>query len=1243
MRALFQQSGYMLDLVNNIWINPSYEGIVYNDGDKVEERIASIIQQALDLSVLSTELRQHCTDWPSLYHLSCTRANIMRPFENVLKGDVLEIGAGCGAITRYLGECGANVLALEGSPRRAAIVRSRTRDLENVTVLAEKFEQFQCDYQFDVITLIGVLEYANLFTSGENPPLTMLERVHSLLKPEGKLIIAIENQLGLKYFAGAPEDHLGQPMVGIEGRYRKDQPQTFGRKVLTVMLEQAGFAAPEFLSPFPDYKLPVSILTEEGFSNKNFDAAAFAWQSARRDPQLPAYCNFSLELAWPEVFQNELGLDVANSFLIIASPNAKQLIDTKVLAYHYSVDRIAAYCKETVFIRSDGGDIRVGCRRLGTPIEDADKANNPLIRFISQDSGEYVFGRPLSLEFIRIVTKDGWSFDQVARFVRRYLSMVETFAKSADMQVSTASPYVQLSGEYFDVIPQNIIIREDGRPSFIDTEWQLAFPIEVAYLVFRSLLSMINSITRFGRPVSQTSMTRYQFIDGAFAAADLRLQEGDYARYITLEADIQQSVTGRAAENFLVWGKDQPLPTLSLSQALAERDGQIVNLNQAVAERDGQIASLNQAVAEREGQIAVLYKSTSWRVTRPLRQVGRIWRKVGDVRAVVRRLLQLSPAEVARSLEIDYSVSVPFSFAEIPNLKCGKVAAIIHLYYEDLASEFRSYLSNVPVDLDVYISTTDAFKAAAIECVFAGWNKGSVEVRIVPNRGRDIAPKLVSFSDVYGRYDYVLYMHGKRSAHANVLSPWRHFLLESLLGTPQVVTSVLHAFEQNPNLGMIAAQHFEPMRQWLTWGGNFPTAQKLAAKMGFTLDERDPLDFPAGSMFWARTLALKPLLDIGLKTEDFDVESNQIDATLAHAIERIFFHACEHEGFDWIKIARPELYEHTPKIVDIPRRADLSTFFSRYIFQLLDPRGVKPRSVMPNLISKAAPQLFSHVRSRALGMHIKIRPDTRVAIGLVTYNNSEDELTGSIAAAEISLKSAGISTGGAIFLIDNGASTKNQIPETGFITRMETRGNLGFGGGHNNLMRAAFEAGYEIYIAINPDGLLHPDAVEALVQTVQAAHGKALVEALQFPVEHPKPYDTQTLDTPWVSGACVAISRQAFDDLGGFDEAFFMYCEDVDLSWRARAHGYALKTCPRALFLHAVTNREMTPATLQMTFESGIILARKWGSPEFEKWLKGELTRRGKPIPSLFPMIVPEEWRRFADFSHQFSFAQPRW
>jgi hypothetical protein len=601
------------------------------------------------------------------------------------------------------------------------------------------------------------------------------------------------------------------------------------------------------------------------------------------------------------------------------------------------------------------------------------------------------------------------------------------------------------------------------------------------------------------------------------------------------------------------------------------------------------------------------------------------------------------PPEAARPIEIDYSVSVPFSFSAIPDLGRNRIAAIVHLYYEELAGEFRSYLNNIPGAVDVYISTGDSFRASAIESAFSGWAKGSVEVRIVPNRGRDIAPKLVSFSDIYDRYEYVLHLHGKRSKHADVLSPWRHFLLENLIGSPEVATSVLYAFERNPKLGIVAAQHFEPMRHWANWGGNFANADRLAKRMGFKLNASDPLDFPSGSMFWARSAALKPLLDLHLQTEDFDNENNQKDTTLAHSIERLFFHACEHAGFDWIKIARPDLYEHTPAIIGIGRDSDLEIFFKRYVFHVLDPRGVKPRIVMPYPVSKPAPKLLEYVQNRALGLHVNVNPETRVAIGLVTYNNDIGELSGALNAAEVALEFCGLDTQGSLFLVDNGESTEGLLPTTGFVARQPSRGNIGFGGGHNYLMRAAFESGYEIYIAVNPDGVMHPESVRALVQMVQASSGKALVEALQFPSEHPKPYDTYTFDTPWVSGACLAISRVAYDDLGGFDEDFFMYCEDVDLSWRARAHGYALKTCPRALFLHAVTNREMKPATLRMIFESGITLARKWGSIEFERWLKTELTARGFSVPSVSPLIVPEEWRKVADFSHNFSFAEPRW
>jgi GT2 family glycosyltransferase/2-polyprenyl-3-methyl-5-hydroxy-6-metoxy-1,4-benzoquinol methylase len=651
MKLLLSNSDYQLNPQTNVWSRSGYEGIAYSDGDEIEQRITGIVKQASDITVLSTELRQHCTDWPSLYHLSGTRANILRPFEEFLRGaDVLEIGAGCGAITRYLGECGANVLALEGTLRRAAIARSRARDLPNVMVVSDRFGDFKGDQQFDVITLIGVLEYANLFTEGENPALAMLERIRSMLKPEGKLIIAIENQLGLKYFAGALEDHIGQAMYGIEGRYQKNQPQTFGRKVLADLLKQAGFASSEFLAPFPDYKLPVSIITEVGINKKDFDAAAFAWQSVRRDPQLPPHFNFSLELAWPEIFKNGLGLEVANSFLIVASPCIAVRSDEHKLAYHYSTDRAPRYCKEAIFRYDDQSRITVSYRSLNEGMGSDD--NNQAIHADWPAETPYIKGKPLSWEFIQIVSRDGWRIEDASAFIKRYVALLAGIATQNRSVVSLSSAQEKLPGYFFDIVPQNIIIGNDGIPVVIDQEWTLNEGIELGRLLFRSLLLMVALTTRFGRSSRGQSFSRGEFVKATLEAAGYPLAEEDFSRFIEQEALIQQHVTGRSAIEFLHWWPDQLLPSYNLNQVIAERDRQIANLNQVIAEQNGQIENLNQAIVERNEQIEnlnqaiverneqienlsqvvtdqqntifALLASTSWRITRPIRALKEI-------------------------------------------------------------------------------------------------------------------------------------------------------------------------------------------------------------------------------------------------------------------------------------------------------------------------------------------------------------------------------------------------------------------------------------------------------------------------------------------------------------------------------------------------------------------------------------------------------------------------------------------
>ena len=303
-----------------------------------------------------------------------------------------------------------------------------------------------------------------------------------------------------------------------------------------------------------------------------------------------------------------------------------------------------------------------------------------------------------------------------------------------------------------------------------------------------------------------------------------------------------------------------------------------------------------------------------------------------------------------RAREADYSLAIPIDYVGEPRDPPGSVAAIVHVFYDELAVELRSYLDNVPGALDVFISTTDAQRKSVIELAFAGWAKGTVEVRLAPNRGRDIAPKLVGFRDVYDRYEFVLHAHTKRSPHATKLANWRRYLLASLVGSPLVVSSVFEAFGRNPRLGLVAAQHFEPVREWIQWTGNFDRAALLAARMGFSIDPRAKLDFPSGSMFWARSAALRPLLELELATEDFEPERDERNQTLAHAIEHLYFHVCERAGFDWIKIARPKLLPHTPAICAVTNPRELNEFFALCNFRLLTrhiPGSFSPKKEAP--------------------------------------------------------------------------------------------------------------------------------------------------------------------------------------------------------------------------------------------------------------------------------------------------------
>ena len=275
----------------------------------------------------------------------------------------------------------------------------------------------------------------------------------------------------------------------------------------------------------------------------------------------------------------------------------------------------------------------------------------------------------------------------------------------------------------------------------------------------------------------------------------------------------------------------------------------------------------------------------------------------------------------------DFALKVPLNFTTSP-VKL-RVAAVVHIFYPELADELKKLLMNIPCAVDVFISTTDAEKSGVIEKAFSDFDKGSVTIKIFENRGRDIAATFVGFKEIYNRYDVCVHIHSKKSPHAKSrLAGWREHLYKNLLGSPEIVSGILEILS-NKKVGVVFPQYFTPIRISVNWGENYLNTKNFLRRLGIEMDNRHLIEFPAGSMFWFKPKALAPLFDCGLTFDDFPEECGQVDGTLAHAIERAFLFIVETSGFSWVKVTSDEKKFSMTPILKSSSQAELNANIER--------------------------------------------------------------------------------------------------------------------------------------------------------------------------------------------------------------------------------------------------------------------------------------------------------------------------
>lgn len=463
--------------------------------------------------------------WPVLYHLSAQRENIVNwlPLSKDMK--VLEIGAGCGAITGALAEKAGSVTCVDLSKKRSLINAHRHEDCDNVTIKVGNFKDIEpsLDKDYDCALLIGVLEYGASYIGGDKPFETFLKTIRKhVKKATGTIIVAIENRYGMKYWAGCREDHNGEFFSGLEGYPEGGPATTFSRKQLEKICKSAGERKVSFYYPYPDYKFMTTLYSDDRLpmkgelinNNRNFDRNRMklfdegkVFDGIIEEKMFPFYSNSYLLVLGPKPITEYIRYsnDRAEEYRIATEILTEN--DTRMVKKHALSDAAKKHISrmepmyELLTKRYTSGRLVV----------------NPLI---SVEDGTATFsyetGTPLS-ELL-----DGYlKRNDIDGFIELFFEFVDRIDEHPEMLVAD-----------YDMVFSNILVDGDIW-KLLDYEWTYEKQIPIKELAFRALYCYL---------LEDENRNKFNF-DLILKNLDITADEAD--GYREREMRFQKTVTGR--------------------------------------------------------------------------------------------------------------------------------------------------------------------------------------------------------------------------------------------------------------------------------------------------------------------------------------------------------------------------------------------------------------------------------------------------------------------------------------------------------------------------------------------------------------------------------------------------------------------------------------------------------------------------------------------------------------------------
>lgn len=401
-----------------------------SDDDDREATLLKTLKSTTDVSLRSDALIADATTWRDRLRLDPARTNLMRAFTLPKKARVLEVGAGCGIVTRYLGELGASVDALESDLSKARVARERCRDLPRVEVFSGEIYDIPSSGEYDLVVVMDLADHHNESDQSDCYS-RFLQACADQLSSKGSLILATSNKLGAKYLAGAPNGRASRKSDSLEPGPFGGSPRAVSRVELESLVGNTGLS-PRTFAVFPNHFLTRVVASPSSFP-KGFRHLL---------NQLP-----DDGWAWEPFVEAGLATDTANSLVVLAGKGRRSSLWTRDLAAcYFSLGRRPIWSTVTR-VRVSGDSVVFEGKRLYPGCDE------PPIRL-----REYIEPAYAGIDLV--------TFCQDADDT----AVSDILGDWSDMLEKRASSDNEIP---LDLVPHNLILQPDGTLAVFDEEWMI--------------------------------------------------------------------------------------------------------------------------------------------------------------------------------------------------------------------------------------------------------------------------------------------------------------------------------------------------------------------------------------------------------------------------------------------------------------------------------------------------------------------------------------------------------------------------------------------------------------------------------------------------------------------------------------------------------------------------------------------------------------------------------------------------